>query len=115
MFQFLLGLKNSILAEFGYVLLLFIPPAAVVFTFYRRQKKEKAEAKVPFDEIRRRPAGESNRLQVERLNEEIDPWLMSLVVLPVVLALCLTFSKPSLVTTIILFLFCAIMSAVAQR
>jgi hypothetical protein len=113
--QFLLELRNSILAELGYILLLFIPPAGVIFTFYRRQKREKSEAEAPFDEMRRRPAGESSRLQVERLNEQIEPWLMMLVVAPVVLALCLTLTKPSVTTTIILFLFCAVISAVAQR
>lgn len=115
MLQFLLELKNTILTELGYTLLLFLPPAAVIFTFYRRQKKEKAEAKAPFGEILRRPAGESSRLQIERLNEQIEPWLMILTVAPVVLALCLTLTKPSVTTTIILFLFCAVISAVAQH
>jgi hypothetical protein len=61
MLEFLLGLKNTILAELGYILLFFIPPAAVILTFYRKHKREKVEAEVPFDEIRRRPAGESVR------------------------------------------------------
>lgn len=115
MLQFLLELKNTILAELGYILLLFLPPAAVIFTFYRRQKKEKAEAEAPFDEIRRRPAGESSRLQVERLNEQIDPWLLALVFVPVTLALGLTLTKANLAVTIILFLFCAVISAFVQR
>jgi hypothetical protein len=113
--QFLLELKNTILAELGYILLLFLPPAAVIVTFYRRQKKEKAEAELPFDEIRRRPAGESSRLQVERLNEQIDPWLLILAVAPVVLALSITLTKASLTVTVSLFLFCAVISAVVQR
>ena len=115
MLQFLLELKDTVLAELGYILLLFLPPAAVIFTFYRRQKSEKADAEAPFSEMRRRPAGESNRLQVERLNEQIDPWLLALVFVPVALALSLTLTKSNLTVIIILFLFCAVTSALVQR
>ena len=73
MLQQLVELKNTLVAEAGYILLLLLPPAAVVWLFYRSQKKEKAEAKVPFDELQRRPAGESTRLKVEALSEKIDP------------------------------------------
>jgi len=113
--QFLLELKNTILAELGYILLLFLPPAAVILTFYRRQKKEKAEAEAPFDELRCRPAGEGARLQMERLTEEIDPWLGCLILVPIILALWLTLQRPNLTLAIIGFLFCAIFSALAQR
>lgn len=115
MWQFLLELKNTLLAEFGYILLFFIPPAAVVFTFYRRHRNEKLEAKAPFDEIRRRPAGESARLEIERLSEQIDPWLLVLIVIPAVLAVSWSLSKQTLAGTIFIFLFCAIASALVQR
>jgi hypothetical protein len=114
MIQFLLELKNVILAELGYILLFFIPPAAVVFTFYRRLKREKAEAEAPFDEIRRRPAGESARVEIERLTDQIDPWLMMLVVIPALLAVSWSLAKQTVVGTIVIFLFCAIASAFVQ-
>ncbi|HVF71575.1 MAG TPA: nuclease-related domain-containing protein [Chthoniobacterales bacterium] len=114
MWQFLLELKNILLAEVGYIVLFFVPPAAVVFTFHRRYRRDKAEAESPFDEIRRRPAGESARLEIERLTDKTDPWLMMLVVIPALLAVSWSLAKQTLTGTIVIFLFCASAAAFVQ-
>jgi len=67
----------------------------------------------PFEELKRRPAGESNRLRIEELNEKMDPWLMWIVTIPILLAVFLTLKKPSLTAVILFFLLSAGLCAVA--
>jgi len=97
-------------------LLLYLPAAAWLFTAWRRGKLAKAAAKMPFSELRRRPAGESLRLELEKLDEQIDGWLVSLTVTPILLAVGLTFqSIQTLPTVILFFLTAAIATAIAAR
>ena len=68
-----------VLAELGYLLLLYLPVGGLVLWFYLKRRKQESETVAPFEELKRRPAGESNRLRVEELNEKMDPWLMQIL------------------------------------
>lgn len=103
------------MSEAGYALLLFLPVGGLLFSFYRRFKRERAELIAPFPELRRRPAGESNRLHVEELNEKIDPWIVVLSTIPLIGALALTLRKQSLSVLICFFLVSAVICLVAER
>jgi Nuclease-related domain len=111
----LLDLRDLLFAEIGYIFLLLLPPAAWLWSLHRKQKKEKAELQMPFSDLQRRPAGESNRLRIEQFNEEIDPWLMAIAFVPVLLAFVLTLQKPNLVLVILFFLASAILCLVVDR
>jgi cbb3-type cytochrome oxidase subunit 3 len=113
--ELLNNLKNALATQIGLIILFMLPPAAVIWAFYRRGKREKSEVEAPFNELRRRPAGESARLKIESLSEEIDPWLMTLIFAPVVFAIVLTLQRPGWVVGIFAFLVCAIFSALAER
>src|SRR2546426_11397280 len=102
---------TTLTKEFGYMLLMFMPVGAILLSFYRASRKEKAAAVAPFTELQRRPAGESNRLRVEEFDERIDPWLVVLTTIPILLALSLTLLKPSWAVVITFFLISAIVSA----
>src|SRR5918996_1583950 len=104
-----------LIKDIGYLLLFYLPVGALVLWFYRNAKKQKLESVVPFAELKRRPAGESNRLRIEELNEKIDLWLMRIVILPIVVALYLTLAKPSLAVVIVFFLLSAVSCAIAYR
>lgn len=54
-------------------------------------------------------------MRVAHLDEQIDSWLMGIAVVPVLLALGLTFQKPDFVRFIVFFLISAINCAVADR
>src|SRR5436190_6345484 len=65
--------------EIGYLLLLYLPVGALILWFYLKRRRQESETVAPFEELKRRPAGESNRLRVEELNEKMDPWLMQIL------------------------------------
>lgn len=96
------------------MLLMFLPVAALIFSLFRELNKDRAASSVPFSELRR-PAGESNRLRVQELDEWIDPWVGVLITLPIVFAVVLTLQKPSWPLLIFCFVFSAIVAAVANR
>lgn len=99
----------------GYGLLLLLPSAAVVFTFWRQRKRDDAAAVAPFSEMRRRPAGETLRLKLQTLDDKIDEWLVLLVTTPVVLAVALTYDKRhSLLAVVLFFLAAAVAAAFVQ-
>ena len=99
--------------EIGYLLLLYLPVGALVFWFYFKKRKQKLQAVAPFKELQRRPAGESNRLRIEELNEKMDPWLGTVVITPLLLAVWLTLTKASWVVVILFFLCSAGSCAIA--
>src|SRR5437899_9704861 len=105
---------NTLTAEFGYMLLMFLPVAAVIFSLLRELKKDRAASAMPFSELRR-PAGESNRLRVQKLDESIDPWLVVLTTIPILLALVLTLQRPHWAVVILCFLISAVIAAFAHR
>jgi cell division protein FtsW (lipid II flippase) len=99
--------------EIGYLLLLYSPVGVLVLWFYLKRRKQESETVAPFEELKRRPAGESNRLRIEELNEKMDPWLMWIMTVPLVLAVLLTLTKPSLIALIVYFLLSAGVCATA--
>lgn len=105
---------NTLTTELGYLLLMFLPVAALIFSLFRELNKDRGASSVPFSELRR-PAGESNRLRVQELDEWIDPWLGVLITIPILFALVLTLQKPSWPLVIFCFLLSAIVAAVAHR
>jgi len=105
---------NTLVTELGYILLLWLPLAALLFSLFRELKRDRAETVAPFSQLRR-PAGESNRLRVQELDERIDPWLVALTTIPILFALVLTLQKSRWPVVILFFLFSAIIAAVANR
>ena len=105
---------NTLTTELGYLLLMFLPVAALIFSLFRELNKDRAASTVPFSELRR-PAGESNRLRVQELDECIDPWLSILITIPILFALVLTLQKPSWPLVIFCFLLLAIVAAIVHR
>src|SRR6476620_68575 len=99
--------------EIGYLLLLYSPVGALVLWFYLKRRVQESETVAPFEELKRRPAGDCNRLRIEELDEKMDPWLMWIVTVPVLLTVLLTLTKPSLITVIVYFLLSAGVCAVA--
>jgi hypothetical protein len=90
--------------ELGYLLLLYLPVGALILWLDRKKRKQKLQAVAPFKELQRRPAGESNRLRIEELNEKMDPWLVTVVIIPLLLAVWLTLTKASWIVVILFFL-----------
>jgi len=58
---------------------LYLPVGGLILWFYLKRRRQESETVAPFEELKRRPAGESNRLRVEELNEKMDPWLMQIL------------------------------------
>jgi hypothetical protein len=102
-----------LLKELGYLLLLYLPAGALMLWLVRRKRRQKLQAVAPFKELQRRPAGESNRLRIEELNEKMDPWLVTVVITPLLLAVWLTLTKASWVVVILFFLCSAGSCAIA--
>jgi hypothetical protein len=107
---------NLFLSEIVYILLLLIPTFAIVFSIARERRREAARWRLPFDELQKRPAGESTRLQLEKYSEKLNEWLLGISTVPVLFALALTFQKHNTFVAITLsFLVVAIFAAFAQR
>ena len=93
--------------DLGYTLLLYLPVGALILWFYLKRRKEDSKAVAPFEELKRRPAGESNRLRIAELNEKMDPWLIWILNISLLLAIFLTLKKPRLTAVIFFFLLSA--------
>src|SRR5207245_560781 len=78
---------NSIVRQVSLIVLCMIPVAVVVFVLSRRRRQWRSKSRVPFRELRRRPAGESLRLKLELLDEKINDGILFLVGFPVVLGM----------------------------
>lgn len=104
------------IGEIGYMFLLLIPTFAIIFSMARERKRNSALSVKPFEELQRRPAGESARLELEKHWENLQMWFMAISFTPVVIALGLTFERhANLVLVTVSFLVVAIFAAVAQR
>jgi hypothetical protein len=70
------------------VLVLCLAPVAVALLLIHRKRREwRARSKLPFEELRRRPAGESLRLKLEALDEKINERIALFAAVPVACAL----------------------------
>jgi hypothetical protein len=105
---------NTAVTDVGYVILMSLPMAALGFSLFRQLKRYRAETKAPFSELRR-PAGETNRLRVQELDERIDPWLAVLTMTPLVFAVILTLQTPSWPLVVFCFVLSAIVALLANR
>lgn len=105
---------HTILAELGYLLLMSLPVTAFAFWLFRRVKRERSEAKTPFRDLPR-PAGESNRLRVEELDEWINPWLAVLIMTPILCAAVLAAQKANWITVSACFVLSTVVAALAHH
>lgn len=107
--------KNILLLPV-YALLLYVPIVSLLWTLFRQRKRHEAAARMPFSDLRRRPAGESLRVDLENLTAKIDEWIVVISFSPVVLALMFAVSpRPSAAGLALFFLLVAILAAVAFR
>jgi hypothetical protein len=88
-------------------------PVVLVCLVVRVHVRARREAsKVPFEELRRRPAGESLRLKLAAMDERIDELGALLVVAPLVVAMAGTFDRSQAVLFAVpAFVFCALWAA----
>src|ERR1700730_16567936 len=109
------GSKIRLKAPF-YVLFLLLPTAAFLWSVTRQGRRNSMSAIAPFAELRRRPAGESLRLQIEALSENIDEWIIGAGFVPVVLGLLLA-AQPETdpIGIALFFLAAALLCGAAQR
>lgn len=85
--------------------LCFGPVGLVVFVIHRKRLLWRASSKVPFQELRRRPAGESLRLKLESLDERLYDWILLLMGFPAILMILGVLLRPrSLAFPALLFL-----------
>ena len=97
-------------------LLLYVPIAALLWTLFQQRKRHEKAARMPFSDLRRRPAGESLRIELEKLSAKIDEWLVLISAGPVVLALVFAVGgRPTLIGLAVFFLTVAILALVAHR
>jgi len=61
-------------------------PAALTIAIIRREiMQRRADKRHPFEELKRRPAGESLRLKIESIDQKIDDKIMLLIAVPAIL------------------------------
>ncbi len=107
---------TALLLQLTYGLLLLTPAAALILDFARERRRDSTRTSLPFDELQRRPAGESTRLRIEKLDEDIEAYLAWILIVPIALALGLSLQpRRDLVVGAWFFLIVVIVTAVAQR
>lgn len=77
----------------------FITPAFValaVVAIKRRALRQRS--RLPFRELRRRPAGESLRLKLETLDDKLSEWVMYVAALPTVIGIAVAVTRPPSLT-----------------
>lgn len=86
----------------------FIPTVVVLIVMALERRRRRSQSRVPFKELRRRPAGEAIRVKLEEFSDKISELFMWLVVAPALVAMCALFvpssSWASIVPTIVLSL-----------
>lgn len=80
------AMDNVIRSLLVFVVCLF-PVAVALLVIRRKRRAWSAKSKLPFEELRRRPAGESLRLKLEALDEKIAERISFFAAVPVLLAL----------------------------
>ena len=99
-----------------YALLLLLPPAALLVSFSRQRQRNAEAALAPFTELRRRPAGESLRVQIDELNDHIHRWMVTAASMPVIIGLILAGQPaPDALSGLLFFLSAALFCGAAQR
>ena len=75
------------------------PVILVVLIIRRRLRERRATSEPPFKELRRRPAGESLRIKIGALNDQLNDLVFLLIAVPIGLSVAMFVIKP--------FNFCA--------
>src|SRR5438874_674676 len=78
---------DTFLRQIGIMILCFLPLAVVIALLRRKVRGWRIRSKLPFTELRRRPAGEFLRVELELLDEKINERLLFLVGFPVILGM----------------------------
>src|SRR5262245_28593308 len=84
-----------------------VPTFLVLFVLRYKRQQWAAKSKAPFDELRRRPAGEGLREKLEQFDETIFEKLMSLFVVPYLVGAMLGWGPPVKGALVIIILFSA--------
>ena len=71
-----------------------LPVALTLAVIYRKRSEQRALSCAPFDELRRRPAGETLRLKLETLDDKINDETMWLVLFPAMTVYGLLAQRP---------------------
>lgn len=88
------------------------PVFAVLLLVRVRLRARRQSSKVPFEELRRRPAGESLRLKLVAMDERIDELATYLMLAPVVIALGGSFNRSQGLTFVVIgFVLCTAWAA----
>jgi hypothetical protein len=88
---FILPINLNLLAA---SMLCLMPVILVILKMHRDLKERRARSKSPFKELRRRPAGESLRIKIGELDEQINDRLVLLLGMPIGLAVTMFVVKP---------------------
>ncbi len=70
-----------------------LPVALVVVIIFRKRKEQRAFKCAPFKELQRRPAGETIRLKLEVLDEQLSENTLGLMFFPMAMVFCLFAAK----------------------
>jgi hypothetical protein len=90
------------------VVLCVLPVALVIALIYRKRNEQREYSRAPFNDLQRRPAGETLRLKLQSLDEKINDEILWLIMFPVSMALGLFFLHPKdWITPFLFFLFSA--------
>jgi len=92
--------------------LCFLPVALVLAIIFRKRKEQRALSHAPFKDLVRRPAGETLRLKLECLEEQLTELTMGLVLFPMMMALVLFALHPIDIFTPVFFFFFSAASSV---
>lgn len=69
----------------GMAVLCLLPVALAITIIFRQRKEQKAYSRAPFNELQRRPAGETIRCKLEDLDDQLNSEISMLVLFPVLL------------------------------
>lgn len=87
-------------------LLCLLPPALALVIIFRKRKEQRDYSRAPFNELQRRPAGETIRVKLEDLEDKINENVLWLIMFPVLLVYGLFVQHPKgLVVPLMFFIF----------
>jgi hypothetical protein len=69
------------------------PSVLVFFLIYRKRQTTRARSRAPLQQTRRRPPGESLRVRLEEIDEQIYEWMAYLAVSPAIVGLAAGFFR----------------------
>lgn len=82
------------LSILGTAVLCLLPIAIVLVIIFRQRKRQREYSRAPFNELQRRPAGETLRCKLEELDDQINEQTSMLVLFPVLMITVLLVQHP---------------------